>query len=295
MRRPRWAGGLALAFAFAAGCAHPREASTHTTAWYDRVRGWTGLQPAEGSLVLQTCLIDRPAPDPILDHDIWDAAHTSNPLPAELSALLELNGIRVRVTGSIPPPKLLALLRSGDAVDAKLRTAKPDEPRVIPVNGPVDELRYAVFSELRADPTPTELNGVECGLAIAARPADNGRVTLHCEPRVQHGERQSWLRPTADGTGFARRDQKPTETYPTLGFEVTLAPGEYLLIGATPATGGTLGQAFFTPSAGDRVNQRVLVVQAGKAGVNSAMSTGPTTAAAAAQAAGRPTARGSAR
>jgi hypothetical protein len=187
------------------------------------------------------------------------------------------------------------MLSSEDALSPMARTLQSDVPKVIPVNGPVEALRLSVRQTLKSDPVASELMDVECGLSVTAKSPERGRVTLRCEPEIQHGERQHFLRPTAEGTGFSRQEQKPRLSYPALGFEVTLAPGEYLVVGPTAEPLGTLGQAYFYAAAGDHVRQRVLVVRAGMVGdalgdVNAPLR--PTTAAAAAQAAMRPTARG---
>lgn len=302
MRRPRMAGRVvvaccALACGLATGCVLPKEVGSRTAGWYDRVRGGTGNPAGAGGLYLQTALLDRAAPDPFLSGDLWSTTAATNPLSAEQSALLELNGVRVRVVGGIPPAQLVSLLSSEDALSPMARTVRPGTPKVVPVNGPVDAARFAVRRDLKADPSPTELTDVECGLAVTARPADGGRVTLRCAPQVQFGDRQQYLKPTADGTGFARQEQKPLDAYPTLGFEVTVGPGEYLVVGPTADPAGTLGQAFFYATAGDRVRQRVLVVRAGKAGgdgpADPKLAMRPTAAAAAASQNGvRLTARG---
>ena len=293
MRRPRMAAWVIAACCAAQGCTLPKEVGTRTAGWYDRVRGGTGDPTGAGGLYLQTALLDRPAPDSFLTNELWSTSAATNPLSAEQSALLEVNGLRVRVVGGIPPAKLVSMLSSDDALSPMARSIRAGEPKVVPVNGPIDSARFAVRRDLKADPTPADLADVECGLSVTAKSADAGRVTLRCEPEVQHGDRQQYLKPTADGTGFSRREQKSKDGYPTLGFEVTVGPGEYLVVGPTVEPTGTLGQAYFNSAAGDRVRQRVLVVRAGKAGDGAAQAPiRPTTAAAAAQAAVRPTARG---
>jgi hypothetical protein len=87
---------------------------------------------------------------------------------------------------------------------------------------------------------------------------------LHCELQVQHGDRQGWLKPSADGTAFAREDHKPLAAYPTLSWEVTVGPSDYLVVGAAEQPADTLGQAFFFAAGDGRQRQRVLVVRAGR-------------------------------
>lgn len=288
--------GLALC-SLLAGCL-PRYEGSRTARIYDRVRGWSGLgSGGDGGLYVQTAIVDQPAPDPFLTTDLWSSGTTTNPLPAETSALLEVNGLRVRITGGIPPAKLQSLLNDEVAsVSPMVRSLKPGVPKVVPVNGPTDGVRIGVRRELKVDVVPTEWDAVECGLSLNARPTDGGRVAIRCEPQVQHGDRQSWLRPAADGAGFTRQEQKPLDTYPTLGFEVTLGTGDYLIVGPSVDAVGTLGQAFFYAAAKDHLHQRVLVVRAGRF-TDAPSETRPTrmTTAAAAQAISRPTARGTSR
>ena len=88
-------------------------------------------------------------------------------------------------------------------------------------------------------------------------------MKLRCEPQVQHGERQDWIRPTADATGFSVQGEMPLERYPGLGFDVTLEPSEYLVIGSPAAAIESLGSAMFSVEAKSESRQRVLVIRAG--------------------------------
>lgn len=289
MRRPRWAGGVLVALA-AVGCTLPRQPVDRASSWLDRARGKGGSPLAADALVLQTTLIDQPAPDPYLTHDLWAAGAVTNPLPAELSALLEVNGLRVRVVSGVPPAKFLSLVGSDDAtVSPMVRGFEPGKPKVVPVNGPLDRAAYSVRTDLTADAAKVEVAAAECGLSITARPGPDGRVRVTCEPQVQHGDRQTWLRPTADGTAFDRREQKSLAAYPTLGWDVVLGPDEFLIVGPTADPAGTLGRAYFYADAADRVRQRVLVVKAARptGAPNAAAVPSRPTNAAAAQLAGR--------
>jgi hypothetical protein len=196
-----------------------------------------------------------------LSRGLWASAGA--PVPHELAALLAQNGLRVGVLTGMVPGEFDQLITSEHAaISPTHRTLQPNKPKVVPVNGPLGRCSYRVVHDLAADPARVELTGAECGLSVTARPADGGRVTLLCEPQVQHGEKQAWLKPTTDGSGFARRDAKPLEAYPTLAFEVTLGPQDYLVVGPADDPVDTLGQAFFYAAAEDRVRQRVLVIRA---------------------------------
>jgi hypothetical protein len=213
-------------------------------------------------LAIRTVLVERPAGDPFLSRGLWASA--GKPLPHEQSALLARNGLRVGVLTGMVPGEFEALVTSEHAAASPHmhRTMQPDRPKVVPVHGPLDRCSYRAFPDLAADAVPVELTAAECGLSVIARPAGGDRVTLVCEPQVQHGDKQAWLKPSADGTEFTRRDAKPLEAYPMLAFEVTLGPQDYLLIGPADEPADTLGQAFFYTATEDRARQRVLVIRA---------------------------------
>ncbi|SRR5581483_4495303 len=255
MRRPGKASGLVvLVCAAATGCLF-RGSEARSTGWFH------GLTGGDSGLAIRTVLIDRPAGDPYLTRGLWASA--GKPVPHEQATLLAQNGLRVGVLTGLIPGEFEQLITSEQATVSPMhRTLQPNKPKVVPVNGPLDRCSYRVLHDLAADPARVELTGAECGLSVTARPAEGGQVTLLCEPQVQHGEKQAWLKPTTDGTGFARRDAKPLETYPTLSFEVTLGPQDYLLVGPTEDPADTLGQALFYSLSEDRARQRVLVIRA---------------------------------
>lgn len=256
MRRPRKASGLlVLVCAAATGCLF-RGSDSRSAGWYDRIRAMSG-----SGLAVRTVLLERPAGDPFLSRDLWASA--GKPLPHEQSALLARNGLRVGVLTGLVPGEFDQLVTSEHAaVNPMHRTMQPNKPKVVPVNGPLARCSYRAVPDLAADPVPVELTAAECGLSVTARPAGGDRVTLACEPQVQHGDKQAWLKPSADGTEFTRRDAKPLESYPALGFEVTLGPQDYLLLGPADDPADTLGQVFFTTATEDRARQRVLVIRA---------------------------------
>lgn len=281
MRRPRTASGLLVvltAACAAAGCLG-RGGDSRSAHWLDRLGG----QPlAPDGLFVFTALIDQPAGDPFLNHGLWSAAHA--PVSHERATLLARNGLRVGVvSGGMSPAELEPLLASeGAALDPMVRTMRPGVPKVVPVNGPLERCAFRVLPELAAEPARVEAAAVECGLAVTAEPA-GGAVKLQCSWQVQHGDRQAFLQPTADGTAFARRDGKPREAFPALDWEVTLGPHDHLVVGAAADPVDTLGQAFFFAASPDRVRQRVLVIRAGRGSGGEPAGPARTVGAAAAQ------------
>jgi len=214
---------------------------------------------------VQSVLFERTLGDPLINRDIWsrDAAA----LPVQTRVLLEENGLRVAVVGGNLPTEFLRMLESGDgAVSPQAHTFGTRTDVVVPTVGPVEKCRFCVRADLVGTTETKSLDALHGGFSIQPRLADDGRVTLRVEPQVQHGERQDYIRPAADATGFTLQSELPQERYASLGFDVTLDPGDYLVIGWPAADEGdsrTLGAALFCVDAKGEPRQRVLVLRAG--------------------------------
>ncbi|MFO0802972.1 MAG: hypothetical protein U0791_07590 [Gemmataceae bacterium] len=222
------------------------------------------LESAPG-LHAESVLFERPLGDPLLNRDIWtrDAAA----IPAQTRVLLEENGLRVAVIGGNLPPEFLRMLESGEgAVSPQAHTFGSREETVVPTVGPVESCQFCVRADLVGEPETKKLTAVHGGFSIRPQLADDGRVKVRVEPQVQHGERQDYIRPASDATGFTLQSEVPHERYASLGFDVSLDPGDYLVIG-WPATdegdSRSLGSTLFCVDAKGEPRQRVLVIRAG--------------------------------
>jgi hypothetical protein len=254
---PRAVGACAVVLAVAvAGCLTP-------AARVDAHRPPTpgGLPPAlPDGLYVESVLLERPLGDPVLDRELWDGGSV---VPPHVRALLAENGLRAAVLGANPPPAFRRLLESGaDAHDGRGLSFANRREEVIPTAGPTDPCSFAALPTLAGERTRFDLRKARGGVLVRPERAADGRVKVWCEPRVQHGDREDQIRPTADGTGFTVQGEVPVERFPALGFEVVLGPDDYLLIGSPAAAADTLGAALFTADAGGRPRQRVLAIRA---------------------------------
>ena len=73
-------------------------------------------------------------------------------------------------------------------------------------------------------------------------------------------------RPLADRSGWTLQLQQPTEAYAALGWEVSLAPGEYLVVGARFDRPGTLGHEAFVRTDEPAPVQRLLFLRTARPG-----------------------------
>ena len=251
----RFRPAMLLVFVAAAGC------WPHALQLRPPAKPPAPAQSAQSAgFVLRTTLLDRPAGDEYLARGLWDAA--TQPLPHELAARLSRNGVRVGVIAGVLPGEFAGLVATeGALLDPTDRHCPLGEARVVPVCGPVPEAALDYRADVAATGQPLRLTEAEGGLAV--RPtAEAGRVKLSCGFQLQHGARQSFLKPTEDGSQFTQRSQKALERLAELDFAVTVGEGDYLLVGATEAPAGTLGGVLFVEPSAARPRQRVLLVRA---------------------------------
>ncbi|HUR53062.1 MAG TPA: hypothetical protein VMZ71_02945 [Gemmataceae bacterium] len=262
MRRTRcaWAG-VVCAAVVAAGCLD--KASRPDAPVRARSFGPTS-PPAEG-VYIDHVLIEQPVGDPFLNRELWSVGPAA--APPSVTALLAENGLRASVIGGNLPPKFQALVGSEpDTVNARRFVFGSAKEHVVPTAGPTDPCTFDLLTDLAGKRTQVTLRQARSGVMVRPEATADRRIKVWCEPQIQHGERQEYLRPTADATQFVMQGEVPTERYTGLGFEAALGPNEYLVIGWSADESANLGSAMFGVEAAGRKRQRVLVIRAGQLG-----------------------------
>ena len=223
------------------------------------------LPVADGSLYVESVLLERPAGDELLDRELWVAGLAN--LPPQTAALVQENGLRVAVLSGALPPAFQKLLDSEpDTVNPHGLTFGVRKDAVIPTAEPPDPCEFSVLTDLAGTRSSVKLSQARAGLLVRPESLSDGRVKVWCEPQLQHGLKKETLKATADGTGFTMQVEVPVASYPSLGFEVSLGPNDYLIVGWPASTNNNLGMAMFAVEANNLPRQRVLVVRAGKMG-----------------------------
>lgn len=218
------------------------------------------LPPAmPDGLYVESVLLERPLGDPVLDQELWAGGAA---VPPHVRALLAENGLRAAVLGGTPPPAFQRLLESSDAHAGRGQSFANRRDEVVPTAGPTDPCSFSVLPALSGARATFDLQKARGGVRVRPERTPDGRVSVRCEPQVQHGEREDHIRPTADGTTFTVQGEVPLERFASLGFDVTLGPDDYLLIGSPATASDTLGAVLFTADANGRPRQRVLVLRA---------------------------------
>ena len=92
-----------------------------------------------------------------------------------------------------------------------------------------------------------------------------GRVHLRFTTEIRHGQAAVVPQP-AERALWVLQKQQPTESFSALGWEVTLAPNEYVVVGGRYDRPGTLGQLFFVRPEESPPRQRLLVIRTARPG-----------------------------
>jgi hypothetical protein len=231
--------------------------------------------PAGADMVeVDVFVIERPAGDDFLNRKLWDLADelavSLDRKPSQedggfgVRQNLEENGFRVGQLGGWAPSGLQALLGSSVSCPDP-RRACLHSGHVLPVPlGPVQpRCRFDVFKG--GTPTPADLRDAQCRLEIVPQLTDDGRVRLQFTPHIQHGERAVAFGPCQDPSGALRWDRHEDQAdsaFPQAGWDVTLAPNEFVAVGANLKRPGTLGHAcFLDVGEGGPPVQRLLVLR----------------------------------
>jgi hypothetical protein len=265
------AAALALAAASLTGCftAPPDRALTR----YDAQLPFHSLA-GDDVVQFDIYVVERPIADPCINREIWELADEQ--VVQERKQILEENGFRACVLGDSPPDNLRALLHSERSCANPRRllfhASKPTQV----VLGPVLP-RLAVPLYQQNGKTAIDLDLAQCMLQVAARLTEDGKIVLQFAPQIRHGQPEALPHPVQDPSGELRWDvqvEQPTETYPGLGWKLTVTPDTYVAIGTRLDRPDTLGQRAFLNTEGIRM-QRLLVMRVSRALADAPMEEPP--------------------
>jgi hypothetical protein len=217
---------------------------------------------------MEVALLEVAAGDQSLGNGLWTFVDEST-VPLEKKDVLEGNGFRVGQVSKTPPAELLDLLtspRSNPSPRHVLvhsgKTGKDRAGKPLELGPPRQKSRFQVRQDQGEQPADVELEQAQCCLLVVPALTEDGRTRLTFTPQVRHAGRDPmpW-RPNADHSGWTRQLEQAVESYPALGWEVTLAPGEYVLVGARRNRPGTLGHECFVRNDEPTPVQRLLVIR----------------------------------
>jgi len=253
----RWQGVLlGLLTAVLAGCTGGE--TTRTTSW---LGGMQPLQVPGGADIVQmhVALIERPLGDAYLNERLWTLAD-EGAVPTDHKAALEDNGFRVGQVGGQTPPELLTLLTSSrSCANPRLIRLHTGDGKDLLLGPALPACRYQLEQDGQKEEVAVEQ--ADAMVTVVPALAPDGRIRLRFTPQVEYGERKLVACPAEDHSGMVLLPKRAANRYPGLGWDVTLAPNEYVVVGARFDRPGSLGyQAFVRPDESPPV-QRLLVIR----------------------------------
>lgn len=252
----RWQGVLlGLVSGLVVGC---------TTGDTVRPAGWWGRRPLEQPsgpdiVLMQIALIERPAGDCYLNQRLWPLVDETV-IPGDHRYVLEQNGFRVGQVGGLPPPELLGLLTSErSCINPRAVRLHVGDTKTVLLGPVVEHCRFQV--EQDGEREPVALEQAEVMLAVVPSLTVDGQVRLEFTPQVESGERRLVPGAADDHSRMVLRAQRDLNRYPTLNWEVSLAPNEYVVVGARYDRPGSLGYQAFVRGDEAPAVQRLLVIR----------------------------------
>jgi hypothetical protein len=208
---------------------------------------------------LDVALIDRPFGDSYINRDLWPLLD-DQVTGLEKKAILDDNGFRVGQVVGPTPGEFLALLTARKSNATPRQYCKRSGDSLAIELGPVIEMcRFQI--EEHDQRTEKMLPRAQCKLIVVPTLASDSRVKLLFTPQINHGEIRMVPRPNADCSQWELKEVQPTELYHELSWEVTLAAGELVVIGATYDRPQSLGWQCFARRDETVPVQRLLVVR----------------------------------
>ncbi len=248
---------LGLLAACLAGCTTGEVA--HSTSWLARLRPF-GAPTGADVVQIDVALLERPLGDRYINRDLWTLVDEQD-IPLERKAVLEEAGFRVGQIGGLPPAELQALLTATRSCpDPRRLYLHAQSSTLLPLGPAMATCRYRIVEQGAS--TLVTLQHAECGLSVVPALEEGGNVRLKCTPQVRHGEIKLMPHASADDSGWNLLPEKPTRTYSQLGWEVSLSPNQYLVVGGREDRPESFGYRCFARVDEPQSVQRLLVIRA---------------------------------
>jgi hypothetical protein len=263
--RTKWLGGLICGWLTVTGCATWREATPKSFELPT-----TRMSP--DSVAMEITFVRVPAGQPAINEKLWEHVDEQQ-VPVAMRRHLNNNGFRCGLVGVQLPSELRDLLdqqSQSDRLDQAVNTGMDVLAQNRRVQSRAGQRAEVVTSSpreeivvLHKDPAGVKVGGksfgdAQCILATRSFPQGNGAVRLELTPEVHHGAQQQQFIP-GEGT-FQVLWGREREVFRDLLIDVTLTPGQTLLLSCTPDQKG-LGQNFFVESGRGDAQQKLLLIR----------------------------------
>lgn len=209
---------------------------------------------------MEVRLIETRYGDDYVNGELWEKSLDEGAVDFNKRMLLKQNGVRVgQVAGAMPSRLQEMLVLERCCVNPRRLLTPPGKPTTIHL-GPVrPEAKYQLNQN--AVPVQFEFSQAQFSLVLVPIPDGRGSVLLRFTPKVEHGEDTFHFHPTKDRSGLMMEIQRPNQVHSELGWEVTLAPNTYLVVGGRLDVPSSFGAQAFVTTHDAAPRQRILVLR----------------------------------
>jgi hypothetical protein len=259
VRNAAWLALLFVVLACAGGCALAPH--VQGLSWIDRFRA--PAPPDPNTIVIETALIERPLGDSYLCRELWQDTDELV-VGLERRESLNENGLRVGQLVGTPPAGFQTLLMSPRYCSEPKRLIVPSGTLLPKHVSPI--LPHASLDVmLETGKTELEVDQARFGFDVTPTLTADGRTRLVFTPKVETRENLLPFQASPEQSRWMLRIERPSRQFPDLSWEVTLAPGQYLVVGCRPEKSASFGQYAFVQEDTAIPVQRLLVIRTNRA------------------------------
>lgn len=235
------------------------------------------FQPGVQTSALEIAFVRHDYELPALNEDLWSQVDETSIPPATREALAQ-NGFRAGViSGALPlgleeamsddeplsgqaggeSPETAASLERESVVRRRMLHALPGQRAELLASGIYNQLPllFRDGKEMQGNCFPK----AQCVIGVKATPLGDHRVRLLLEPEVQHGEPRQQIR--GDDGVFRFDSARPKVALDKMAIDVTLSPGQAVLLAARPELPGSVGHYFFTEPRSGQLEQKLMLIR----------------------------------
>jgi hypothetical protein len=214
-------------------------------------------------VVLDVAVVELRAGDVLhlryINGELWESTDEQVVDP-EHKAVLADNGFRVGHLVGTTPNRLQSLLTSERYAVIRWRQILPaGKPVTLTIGRTVPEMRYQLAQP--GQEGEVVLAKAQSYLVTVPTLTADGRTRLQFTPQIRHGDTVQQYRAAPDRSGWVLSCGQQIQTHPALGWEVTLAPNEYVVVGAATDNPLSLGHQCFVQEDGQSRVQRLLLIR----------------------------------
>lgn len=229
--------------------------------------GLSSLPLPPDAMHLNIVFVDRPVDDPLMKTELWTNLDQIATIDSMERAKLNDLGIRVGVSGSIPPRPLQRILglktEITDHADSSREKLLAGRSLVRRSGGETEIQSSSVLPIIRYQPEGSVKEKVyknaRCLFRMRIERLQDGWAKLDFTPEIHYGNHE--LRPVAREQGWDYQYSQQVESLKDQAFSLNLNVGEMIVLGRNHLDDKNLGDFFFQSLNGsDDVDKQRLVV-----------------------------------